>query len=335
MTRSPGPTASQKAPERLSTAQTFHLMRLEVEKAVRYGYPISCVVIGLDRFQEGEASHRKAIMPAVFHELKAITFANDVRGLGIWTEKYQLAVFPHLQPDAIVSIADILLARARILEKVGGGLPITLSVGVSHNLHSGVISFESLVAEAETGMRLALEGGGDRVILAMEVESEIDQIREELEEQIQEIREHQKVLFGEEQGEEETWGKNLIAGTLELFDGEPDKTPAVLRLERAVMQLLTQEVRGLRESSTIAQLVESQRKIDMLERRVRKLTESLGLTEQELKRIAGMKNIDLGVASIYRSVQGLSADDDNAEQKKEMLKNIFEANVALRQQISA
>ena len=47
-----------------------------------------------------------------------------------------------------------------------------------------------------------------------------------------------------------------------------------------------------------------------------------------------MKNIDLGVASIYRTVQGLSADDDNAEQKKEMLKNIFDANVALRRAIA-
>jgi hypothetical protein len=73
----------------------------------------------------------------------------------------------------------------------------------------------------------------------------------------------------------------------------------------------------------------------MLERRVSKLTESLGLTEAELTRVAKMKNIDLGLSSLYRTIQGLSGDEANAEQKKEMLKNIFEANVALKAQLAA
>jgi hypothetical protein len=68
---------------------------------------------------------------------------------------------------------------------------------------------------------------------------------------------------------------------------------------------------------------------------VAKLTESLGLTEAELKRVAAMKNIDLGISSIYRNVQGLSGGEAGAEQKKEMLKNVFEANVALRAQLAS
>ena len=78
-----------------------------------------------------------------------------------------------------------------------------------------------------------------------------------------------------------------------------------------------------------------QRQIDKLERRVSKLTESLGMTEAELKRVAAMKNIDLGIASIYRSVQGLTAGDDQFEAKQEMMKSIFEANLALRAEMTS
>ena len=60
-----------------------------------------------------------------------------------------------------------------------------------------------------------------------------------------------------------------------------------------------------------------------------------GDAEAQAGRVAAMKNIDLGVASIYRNVQGLSAEEANAEQKREMLKNIFESNVALRAQLTS
>ena len=45
----------------------LHLMRLEVERALRHNYPISCMCIGLDGFvSHEEAVHRKTLMPAVF-----------------------------------------------------------------------------------------------------------------------------------------------------------------------------------------------------------------------------------------------------------------------------
>jgi len=67
------------------------------------------------------------------------------------------------------------------------------------------------------------------------------------------------------------------------------------------------------------------------ERRVAKLVASLQQTEAVLARVAASKSIDPGVGSIYHSVQGLSALDGAAEQKKELLLHIFEANMALHQ----
>lgn len=72
------------------------------------------------------------------------------------------------------------------------------------------------------------------------------------------------------------------------------------------------------------------RQIDLLERRIVKLTLRLEQTEADLKRIAAMKNIDLGLASIYRSVQGLSLEDEARAMKKSLLKKIFQANMELK-----
>ena len=73
----------------------------------------------------------------------------------------------------------------------------------------------------------------------------------------------------------------------------------------------------------------------LFERRIAKLSQSLDTTEKELKRVAAMKNVETGVASIYRTVQGLSDDDDNAEQKREMMQDIFDANMAFRKELKA
>jgi GGDEF domain-containing protein len=325
-----------KPKQRLSTPQMLHLMRLEMDGALRHGYPISCMVIGLDGFDEdGERAHRKQLMPEIFRLLKRVTFENDVRGLGIWADRHEVAVFPHVTPEKIEKLAQAMLdASTSLVNPVAPETPLTLSVGISHNLRPGPISFELLIEEAETGMGLAQGGGGNRFVLAREVETEIDRLREELEVQIKELSEFQESLFGDQEGQHDVWGQNLIARALELFREEPDQSQGVFRLEKAVIALIRSEVKAWRESSTVTQMIESQREIERLERRVLKLTESLGMTEKELQRIAALKNIDLGISSIYRTVQGLQSDDGNAEQKKEMLKNLFEANLSLRSELA-
>ena len=324
--------------QRLSTTQMLHLMRLEVDRALKHAYPISAMVVGLDGFEEEHhLPWRRALMPAVFQELKAVTFQNDVRGLGVWTERFQMAIFPHVTPDQLIQLAEEVLERAKGLSVPGvpEGEGITLSAGVAHNLHPGPMSFETLIEEAETGMGIAQSSGGNKVAQAREVERELDRLRDEVDHQIQEIQEFQSKVFGDLENKEELWGNQLISKVIDLFRREPEKSEGVLRVEKEVIALLKAEIAAWRETSTANRVIESQKTIDQLERRVAKLTESLGLTEAELKRVAQMKNIDLGVASIYRTVQGLSSDAENAEQKKEMLKNIFESNVALRAKLDS
>jgi len=79
-----------------------------------------------------------------------------------------------------------------------------------------------------------------------------------------------------------------------------------------------------------AQAASRSEKEERLEKRLAKLNRALEESEQALRKLASMKSIDLGVASIYDSVQGLSAEEDDAERKKELLAEVFAENCELQ-----
>lgn len=322
----------------VSTPQMLKLMRMEMDRAQKHDYPISCIVIGLDSFEgEDDGDLRKAIMPAIFHELKLATFEADVRGLGTWSPTFQFAVFPHVKPEAIATLATDLMDRVRALkvDYKDETHRVTVSIGVSHNLRSGAMRFEDFLDDAEKGLRLAQSRGGNRCEMFAAAEESVDTIKEEIKVQAAAIRKQQQSYFEEKAGLEEKWGRELLEKIQATFHAEPQISEATIRLEDAVLKLVSEEVGALKESSALRALAESQSQIDNLERRVAKLTQSLDVTEKELKRVASMKNVDTGVASIYRSVQGISDEDDNAEQKKEMLQDLFDANIAFREELAA
>ena len=322
----------------LSTPQMLKLMRLEMDRAQRHRYPISCLVIGLDGYDSSQqAELRRVLMPAIFHELKVATFHNDIRGLGTWSPTFQFAAFPHVEPSAVATLVTALMDRVRELEVEHEGeiYRATVSVGVAHNMQSRAMRFEDFLDDAERGLRLAQSRGGDRCEMFAGVEQSIDNIKEELHAQAEEIRAQQKSYFEEKAGLEEKWGRDLIEKLLNVFHSEADISEGTIRLEQAVLELVNTEVGSLKESSALRALAESQQQIEQLERRVAKLTTSLDVTEKELKRVAAMKNVDTGVASIYRTVQGISDDDAGAEQKREMLQDLFDANLDFRKELAA
>ena len=329
MTETSAPAGTSR---KLSIAQMLRLMQHEMDKAQRHEYTLSCILVGLDQFSEPEEEkHRKTLMPGAFKVLKKITFARKVQGLGFWTEQVVLGIFPHVSPEEIADLGDALVEEARTLTVPaadGGTTSITLSVGVAHNQHSGPMSFEILLREAETGLSMAQQGGGDRCVQWLEVETELDRLREELEEQIRDVDKRHEDFAREQDALAEQRSKAFVAKIREVFTQEEPTAP-IVRIEKAMIDLAMSEVAEWRQSNLAQQLTDSNRQIENLERRVRKLSDLLDVTEGELRRVASMKNIDTGIASIYSTVQGLSMEDPNAELKKELMKNIFEANLAL------
>ena len=128
---------------------------------------------------------------------------------------------------------------------------------------------------------------------------------------------------------------DLIGGKIkELFGLGAADTNLIARIEREVTTQLLGELRERRARSGSDPQAEAEylRKIELLERRIGKLTEQLGMTEGQLKSVLAAKQVDPGLASVYETVQGLSADEAQAELKKELMAKIFEANVELRRQ---
>ena len=72
---------------------------------------------------------------------------------------------------------------------------------------------------------------------------------------------------------------------------------------------------------------------ELLRRRVAKMTAEIANLEDALAHMMRAKNVDPGVASIYECVQGLSQLDQLYDQKTEMLRDVFEANQALRKEL--
>lgn len=111
----------------------------------------------------------------------------------------------------------------------------------------------------------------------------------------------------------------------------PQSSAIEQELEERALVLLEEA----RRRAAAAQIRVRDDHIEQLERRITKLVQSLEETEKILNRVAAMKNIDLGVASLFRVVQGLAQDEPNREMKRQLMETIFKANVEFQQKRAA
>jgi hypothetical protein len=98
-----------------------------------------------------------------------------------------------------------------------------------------------------------------------------------------------------------------------------------------LLELLTRD-RARVEAERSAEL---ELKLDVHQRRIDKLAGLLADSERALAELARLKDVDPGLSSIYRSVQGLAAGDAQAAAKQEALDKIFQANLALRRALAS
>jgi hypothetical protein len=112
--------------------------------------------------------------------------------------------------------------------------------------------------------------------------------------------------------------------------GSVSRTPEIEKLEGQMIEMAVAELFEERRKAVAAQMAEHKQQMDVLERRIAKLTSLLGVTESELRRVLAMKNIDAGVASLYQTVQGLVDGDPQAENKKALMGEIFQQNLAFQ-----
>jgi len=118
----------------------------------------------------------------------------------------------------------------------------------------------------------------------------------------------------------------------EAFDSSRLAGAAPTRLERQILGFAAQVAQAELERAGRATDIEE---VERLERRISKLTGSMSQMEVALSKLSKMKDVDTGVASIYRTVQGLVNYDEMLDRKQEMLRDIFESNIALKDELGS
>jgi len=330
-----------------SPREVEELMRIEFARAQRHKFPVLCLAIGVDRLGQlndlyGYES-KEEILRAVVTVLRGETRDSDF--LCLRQDDRLIALFPHTPPELGAFLARRMLAaiKKQRFERDGRSIRITLSIGVAHNRHKSAISFETLVRVAEEGLTVADSGGGDRL-----VETELYQLFEK-KRRSEELEQERKALFDgilaaipkmPAQGAAPAVNEKLGENLLEILRSLGISVSSIDELDKdtiasAIAKIADAKSTDAKARASGVEVSEAQRTIDMLERRINKLTHALGVTEEELQRIAAMKGVDLGVASIYRNVQGLTDESQDKERKKEMMKTIFQANFELKKHLTS
>ena len=165
-------------------------------------------------------------------------------------------------------------------------------------------------------------------------QEEIDEVRQQLAQQRAALAERLGVAH--EQESRRYQGENAVIAR-ELDDlfrqfvqhGKTD----VGTLRDGVVAVVRKVVEAERQTALTALASARDREVEILERRITKMTDALEQNEQRMAEVLAMKDVDAGVASVYREVQGLSAGTRNFQKKKELMGEIFKANLALQKGI--
>jgi hypothetical protein len=167
--------------------------------------------------------------------------------------------------------------------------------------------------------------------------AERDRLREELDGMRQKLDVSRTMLLEEQRHFAERAAETDLALDAELgaeLAGVlADESLGEAARRRRLVEIATEAVHRARQRAFDERVTEHQRRIELFERRIAKLKGSLERTESELARLAALKPGDAGLASIYRSVQGLSGDDAHFAAKQELLEEIFQANLMLRRAV--
>jgi hypothetical protein len=252
--------------------------------------------------------------------LRAETRASDL--LGVLVDDRLLVMIPHAARPGADALAKRLLEGARKLsfDSDGRSVRISLSIGGAHNQTVKPIQrlfYETLLSVSESGLDVALQGGGDRYVHTDLYDWFQRKAERELPRGAHSPTPTPGALFGSDpsspQHQEFVEGMRIFAS-----------------LGAARAQGPTADAPALVPALSDEREREFRRQIDNLERRVSKLNAMLAKTEEDLSHMALMKSTDPGVASIFRSVQGVSAEDEAKALKKELMLKIFEANMELK-----
>ncbi len=338
-------------------AQVQQLMRVEFDRAKRHGHPLVMLLISVDRLAQLQDLYGSELRDSVLRSIAGLvrSASRSSDSLGCLLDDRLLLLTPHTPAEGAGVLARRILESVRALTFESGGRPtrVTISIGGAHNQSGRMeLAFETLLEVAEGGLKVAADSGGNRYVHS-DLYDYFEQRRQKEKREREKLEPQAPIPASAERGgdrtaerapppaplpppsrEEPALTEALLGAKIrELFGLGAGEDDMLARIQREVVASALREMKGELERALGHSQSEHQRQIDTLERRIQKLTQSLGMTEAELRRALAQTNVDPGVASLYRTVQGLSSADVQQELKKELMSKIFQANLELRKQI--
>ncbi len=301
-----------------SAEEVKRLMRAECDRASRYGYPVTAMRMAVDRLDQlGDLygfESREAILKEVTGVVRRNTRESDFLGYKIGGNFH--AIFPHTSREAGPALAMRLLkdTASLLFDEGSARVQVTLSIGVTYCAAGEKVDFDTITNEASAAIERALQAGGSRYEVYVAPEPVLEQLpQRELDPGA--ITKHLSGMLEEK--------------LEDLFKSMGRNIPDFGGREHEVLALAVEKM----EANHDLMREQHSRQVEMLERRLTKVSSSLEETENALRRTVASGSVDTGVASIYRSVQGLADVEDDVELKKEMMSKIFEANLELHNQL--
>jgi len=167
--------ASAENRQLYSVAQIHHILRVEFGRSARHRYPLSCLVLAVDRLESFRDRHgydvKERVLDHVVLLLRNATRSSDY--LGRTADDRLVAVVPHTDFVGARALSQRLLERARgsHVERLPETFPLSLSIGTA-STGDGVETFHDVIlAGAERALEEAIAAGGGRVVDASTVAS--------------------------------------------------------------------------------------------------------------------------------------------------------------------
>lgn len=298
-----------------SAEEVKRLMLAECERATRYRYPVTAMRIAIDRLDQlGDLygfESRFAILSEVTRVIRRNTRESDFLGYKIGGTFH--AIFPHTERSAGPALARrLLLDASKLLFDEGAAqVRVSLSIGIAYRDAGTDVVLDELTRQTGAAIELAMARGGGRFEVHVPPESILDSLpniardKQDLDRQLEALLDEKMHAFFESMGQ-----------TMPDFGGR-DREVLALAVEK--MEAAHQQMRE-----------EHSHQVLQLQRRLNRMSDSLAEAEGHMRRNLANLQVDTGVASIYRSVQGLADIGEDLELKKEMMAKIFEANMELR-----
>lgn len=150
-------------------AQILHLMKTEFARGRRYGFPVSCIVIQVDRLTQLVDLHGARLRDVVRRELSRLV-STKTRGadhLGLVSDDRYLLVLPHADEEAAIRVGERIWEAFGMLEVDVAGtiLSVNVSVGIASSDDQQTMFFDTILSQAEAALGWAVDAGGNQTVV--------------------------------------------------------------------------------------------------------------------------------------------------------------------------